>query len=142
MYHQLNLFSVMSPQAVRLSTSVTCFVHCHVPVDGARHSNTDIDTPSSPRSTTKATPFRRSKLESILLRFTNTVFELRIVRVDVEKLREHRRERCSRISSLDTDVHRQRFHEVKFLLFQRIATKHEMFSFMDCHGINFYYFQA
>lgn len=124
MYHQLNLFSVMSPQPVRLSTSVTRFVHCHVPVDGARHSNTDIDTPSSPRSTTRATPFcfapnsNRSSFDSLIPPY----FEPRTVQVDVEKLREHRSEGCSRISSLDIDAQyrgRQRFQRSEIFVISK-----------------------
>ena len=48
-YHQLDAFSLIFVQArVCLSTPITHSVHCHVPVDDARHTNSrslDIDTP-------------------------------------------------------------------------------------------------
>lgn len=151
--HQLKLFSVMSSQAVRLSTFVTCFVRCHVPVDGARHSNSDIDTPSSPRSTTRATPFLQIRIDPSFDSPMSSYFELRILQVRRDastsrNVRERRNEGRISFDPSNVDVHpgvRQRSMKWNFCYF---ATKLEIFSFeKDCRksmGIKnlFYYFQA
>lgn len=69
----------------------------------------------------------RSSFDSLIPSY----FELRIVRVDVEKLREHRNERCSRISSLDTDVHRQ--SEIFVISKNRDETRNVFFHGLSRH---------